>query len=238
MRFALILEYGRLMLLKGDTRLSTHSPLFGQSLLNQKLLAMLSSSARTCTTLNWPIALVGIAGLMPGAQARPIDQEGKNLRDRASEFETLIAQFGMATASLIVMGALVAAVQYGACKLIDFGARSKPREEMKAHKANSHLAWSLAISGVSFYIIRDNTRAENPLVFYAIMTLCAVALEIFREHQFAYFDELRFGHRAFCLGLGTALSMVLYALDLLHCAPLALWASIAALPYLERMSRD
>jgi hypothetical protein len=129
-------------------------------------------------------------------------------------------------------------LQYGACKLIDYGARQKPEEERAAHKANSHLAWSLAVSIGDLYVIRDNARAENPLIFYTILALNATSLEVFREYQFAYFNGLGFGHRALSLALGTALALMLYALNLVHCVPLAFWVSIAAPPYLVRMGRD
>ena len=117
--------------------------------------------------------------------------------ERASEF----AQYGMSLAGLAAVGMPVAGFQYGACKLIDYGARQKPEEERAAHKANSHLAWSLAVSIGDLYVIRDNARAENPLIFYTILALNATSLEVFREHQFAYFNVRGFGHRALSLAL-------------------------------------
>lgn len=180
------------------------------------------------------IAVAMALGLVPSTEALPTGQRGKPIDEQASQ----LAQLGMSLASIVAVVSPVAGLQYGACKLIDYGAHQKPEEERAAHLANSHLAWSLVVSFADLYVIRDDTRSQNPLIFYATLALNVAALEIFREHQFAYFSSLGFGHRALSLGLGTALALMLYALGLLHCVPLAFWASIAAPPYLARMGHN
>lgn len=169
-----------------------------------------------------------LSNLVPGVEARPTGQGGEPIDEQASR----LAQLGMSLVSVLAVGLPVAGIQYLACKLIDYGAQQKPEQERPAHRANWHLTWSLVASFADLYVIRDDAKKENPLIFYMVLALNIAALEIFREKQFVYFSDLGFGHRAACLWLGTALALVLYALSLLHCVPLVFWASIAGLPYL------